>query len=199
MRRGPRTKLTEETQASILKAIELGTSEAGAARYAGIGSRTLSRWKAKGEIALSKKEADRTRLDRLCAGLWHALSRAHARNLVRHTGQAREACFRGTRHTRYRKDGSIKSVTESPPDWRANAWWLKARYPEEFSEAATVRHAHEHRHRVEADEIDFEAEAERALRAAVAVLGRRRVVRIVNEVSPPVKKIAARVVDKEAA
>ena len=198
MRRGPRTKLTEETQASILEAIELGASEAGAARYAGVGPRTLSRWKAKGEIALAKKEADRTRLGRLCAGLWQALSHAHARNLVRHTGQAREACFRGTRHTRYRRDGSIKSVSESPPDWRANAWWLKTRYPEEFSETATVRHSHEHRHQIEPDEIDFEAEAERALRAAVAVLGRRRVVKIVNEVSPPLKKVGARVV-KEAA
>ena len=58
---------------------------------------------------------------------------------------------------------------------------------------------HTHRHRPEQGEIDFEAEAERALRAAVAVLGRRRVVRIVNEVSPPPKKSAARVVEDKAA
>ena len=73
-RRGRRSKLTPRVQKKILEAIRLGATYEVAARAAGIGERTLYRWKERGQRAKRGKFRQ----------FWQALQQAEAEGEIRH-------------------------------------------------------------------------------------------------------------------
>ena len=99
------SKLNSQTQTSICNAIEAGTPLKYAALYAGVGESTVHRWLAMAEAAKPKPEFVEFR---------EAGQRAQARSVTR----------------------LVAMVTRAADnDWRAAAWLLERRAPEDFMTA----------------------------------------------------------------
>jgi len=99
---GRQTKLTEEVQEQICRAVEAGTPLKHAAAFAGIGETTVYQWMARGE------ESDNGSVYR---SFQESVTRAQARSITRLTARIMEA---------------------AQQDWRAAAWLLTRRAPEDF-------------------------------------------------------------------
>ncbi len=109
---GRPTLLTKEREAILLSAIEEGLPLKQAAHIAGICYETLNRWRIRGENESAPPE-----FRQFC----QSLERSHAIAMQAHVSCIRKAALGG--------------------DWRASAWTLERRFPEEFTKPQQIEHS----------------------------------------------------------
>jgi transposase len=105
------TKLTDEVEEEVLKAIRAGASLAAAAQFAGIDASTFYRWTERGDLAGTGRADARFR--RFRTRVEQARAQAEVRDVT-----------------------IIAKASER--DWRAAAWRLERRNPQRYGRAAVA-------------------------------------------------------------
>ena len=100
------SKLTDDVQATLIKALEGGNTRASAAASAGISASTLHRWMRRGETDTTGPFRE----------LWYAIKRAEAVCQIR--------CL------------DLIAAAAAEGRWQAAAWILERRWPESWSRRA---------------------------------------------------------------
>jgi len=110
VKRGRKTKLDEERQEKLLRAIRVGNDKKVACALAGISETTLYRW-----LELSQKKNARAELRQFR----ESLERAEAEAEVLKVSRIAQAADNGR--------------------WQAAAWWLERKYPERWGLQTKIR------------------------------------------------------------
>lgn len=124
--KGRPTKFTPDIRKALVDAITAGLTYTHACQIVGIDYTTFNLWRNKGQV-LTKADA---------AGyfdFFNALTRAETNAsltmmaTIRKVAQGykKKSVFMG-------RDGPVTYDDEIPADWRAAAWWLERRYPDEY-------------------------------------------------------------------
>ena len=105
-------KISRKLTHTVAEAIRQGYPNRFACTVAGIAERTYYRWRKRGEEILDAGYACETQMDEACLYFYFQTERAHADYVHMLTGIILEA---------------------AEQDWRAAAWLLERRFPEEYS------------------------------------------------------------------
>lgn len=132
-RKGGRpSKFTPDVRKAIIDGITAGLTYTHVCRMVGIEYETFNQWRKRG-AALSEKDED---------GYFEfseALTRAEHQTSLSMMANIRK-CAQGYKVKRSfvnKKGELITYEDEIPSDWRASAWWLERRYPDEYGKTRT--------------------------------------------------------------
>src|SRR5262249_51728874 len=123
---GRPSKLDPEVQRCITEALAAGLPREVAAQQSGIGAGTLRAWCARG------RKAGRGPYRAFLLAVRKAEAQAVVRNVltVQRAAQGGQVIERTT--TTGRDGSSVVREKIAPPQWKAAAWWLERRCPEDF-------------------------------------------------------------------
>ncbi len=113
--RGRPTTLTPETSEIIVQAVRLGAPLEMAAKYAGVGERSLFRWVEDGKASEDDENIYRQ--------LWHQIEQATAENCLRSLQRLQQAA-------EGEKDGLGEWIRK--PEWKVDMELLARKYPKDF-------------------------------------------------------------------
>ncbi len=138
---GRSTKLTEQLQTRIIEALRSGMTEESAARTAGISPASYWAWKRRAEEALAA--GDESESEQKYIAFRDAVARAWDEAHLVLAASVRQA---GVPHDVttttevHRPDGRIEVTTKTvrEHDWRAAAWILERRHPQEWAKVQQV-------------------------------------------------------------
>lgn len=129
---GRRSLLTVKTHTTVLNHIRNGLTHTDAARLTGIGHRTFYDWRTRGEQAL---DAIYQTVDSAAEATWDTIE-PHIPETER--PYARFAVELATAETEGKQTAIEALRAGMADDWRAAAWYLERKYPDEYSRQATT-------------------------------------------------------------
>ncbi|MFZ3557236.1 hypothetical protein [Streptomyces sp. BH055] len=146
---GRPTLLSEDVEARIIAASRTGVAVELAAEAAGISSATYRRWMARGRAAIEGREegADPDPEDDPYIALFERVRTARAVAATRAMANIRRVADGGivtkvtTRKFRDPETGQIVEETtedRTPPDWRADAWYLERQHRHHYGKDAAL-------------------------------------------------------------
>lgn len=138
------TVMTPEVVHTVLTALKSGLGIDTAARYAGVGERTIKDWLARGRAAMDAADLNDAPIpieDMHYADFAREVDTSRAQAIARNITAVQTAASQGKpvvdRFGRVQYDQEGRVIRENG-DWRAAAWWLEHVHPDQFGRSTRL-------------------------------------------------------------